>query len=87
MTSSAPRSAVTAALALCVGALAAAQDAAPADEAALRARIGEITVADVAWRQIPWKTCLLDGLATARREKKPLLYWCQIDRPFDDTRC
>jgi hypothetical protein len=61
--------------------------AASTDAAALRARIAEITVADVAWRAIPWKTCLLDGLATAQREHKPILVWCQIDRPIDDTRC
>lgn len=66
---------------------AAAQEAPPADEAALRARIAEITVADVAWRKIPWKTCLLDGLAAAQRERKPVIVWCQIDRPIDDTRC
>jgi hypothetical protein len=60
---------------------------APADEATLRSRIAAITVADVAWRAIPWKTCLLEGLVQAQRERKPLLVWCQIDRPADDTRC
>lgn len=87
MARSSMRSAAAVVLAASCGTALRAQDSPPADEAALRARIAEITVADVAWRQIPWKTCLLDGLATAQREKKPVLYWCQIDRPIDDTRC
>ncbi len=53
----------------------------------LSARVRELQVRDVAWRKIPWTSCLLDGLRTARREKKPLLLWVFIDRPVDDTRC
>ena len=54
---------------------------------AVEAKVSQIRVDDVAWRQIPWKTCILDGLATARREDKPIMLWCHIDRPVDDTRC
>ncbi len=53
----------------------------------LRERIRELKVRDVVWREIPWTSCLLDGLRKARREKKPLLLWVFIDRPVDDTRC
>lgn len=42
---------------------------------------------DVAWRKIDWKTCLLDGLAESRQQKKPILLWIFIDRPIDDERC
>ena len=42
---------------------------------------------DVAWRKIAWKSCLLEGLAEARRTGKPLMVWCYIDRPVGDTRC
>ena len=61
-----------------------AQDLPQADVAA---NIARIRADDVAWRQIPWKTCLLDGLATAQRQDKPIMFWCHIDRPVDDTRC
>jgi hypothetical protein len=58
-----------------------------AAEAALRTAIDGLRVPDVAWRKIAWKTCLLDGLAEAQRTKRPIMLWCQIDRPIDDTRC
>ena len=42
---------------------------------------------DVAWRQIAWKTCLLDGLQASRDQHKPVMLWVFIDRPIDDQRC
>ena len=42
---------------------------------------------DVAWRKIPWKTCLLEGLAAAKKQNKPIMLWIFIDRPIDDERC
>ena len=42
---------------------------------------------DVAWREVRWKTCLLDGLDESRRTGKPLMLWVFIDRPIDDERC
>ncbi len=42
---------------------------------------------DVAWRKIPWKTCLLDGLNASQQQQKPILLWIFIDRPIDDERC
>ncbi len=63
------------------------QDAIVPSQPELWKRLQALRVPDVAWRQIPWKTCLLDGLLEAKRAKKPLMLWCQIDRPIDDTRC
>lgn len=42
---------------------------------------------DVAWRKIPWKACLLEGLKASKNERKPIILWVFIDRPFDDERC
>jgi len=54
---------------------------------AIAKRIKTIRSDDVAWRKIAWKSCLLEGLAEARRTGKPLMLWCYIDRPVGDTRC
>ncbi len=64
-----------------------AQDAEVQSEPELRELVQALRVPDVAWRQIPWKTCMLEGLLEARRTQRPLMLWCQIDRPTDDTRC
>jgi hypothetical protein len=53
----------------------------------LEARIKAMKVAGVAWRQIAWKNCLLEGLKESRSKKKPVLLWIFIDRPIDDARC
>ena len=39
------------------------------------------------WREIAWKSCLLEGLKESRAQKKPVLLWVFIDRPIDDARC
>jgi hypothetical protein len=54
---------------------------------ALQAEIGALKAVDVAWRAIPWKTCLLEGLEESRATGKPVLLWIFIDRPTDDARC
>ena len=54
---------------------------------ALQAEIGALKAARVAWREIPWKTCLLDGLKESRASGRPVLLWIFIDRPTDDARC
>jgi hypothetical protein len=54
---------------------------------ALRARINGMRADKVAWRQIQWRSCLLDGLRESRTKKKPLILWVFIDRPADDARC
>jgi hypothetical protein len=53
----------------------------------LNARIEALRPATVAWRQIQWKSCLLEGLKESREKQKPLLLWVFIDRPADDARC
>ena len=54
---------------------------------ALQDEVQSLKVEKVAWRQIQWKTCLLDGLKASREQKKPLMLWIFIDRPIDDERC
>ena len=54
---------------------------------ALRAEIEALKSAKVAWREIVWHRCLLDGLKEARAKGKPVLLWVFIDRPADDCRC
>ena len=53
----------------------------------LRADIDALKAAKVAWREIAWKSCLLEGLKEARARNKPALLWVFIDRPVDDARC
>ena len=48
----------------------AAQDA-PVSVTELHAKIEELKVPDVAWREIPWKSCLLEGLRKSQRTKRP----------------
>lgn len=54
---------------------------------ALKAAIESLIAPRVAWRQIAWKNCLLEGLKESREQKKPILLWVFIDRPADDQRC
>lgn len=54
---------------------------------ALRVEIEAMRAEKVAWREIAWKPCLLDGLRQSRQQGKPLLLWIFIDRPADDARC
>ena len=54
---------------------------------ALQAQIESLKAPKVAWREIAWKSCLLEGLAEARAKNKPALLWVFIDRPIDDARC
>ena len=59
----------------------------PASPEALKARIDALKAPRVAWREIAWKSCLLEGLKESREKKKPVLLWVFIDRPADDARC
>jgi hypothetical protein len=65
----------------------AAADKKPATPEALKAEIEALKPAKVAWREIAWKSCLLEGLKESREKKKPVLLWVFIDRPTDDARC
>ncbi len=53
----------------------------------LQAEIEALKAPKVAWREIEWKSCLLEGLREARAKNKPALLWVFIDRPVDDERC
>jgi hypothetical protein len=59
----------------------------PATPDALQAEINALKAPKVAWREIAWKSCLLEGLREARAQNKPALLWVFIDRPVDDARC
>jgi hypothetical protein len=78
-------------LALLAGAVRAAESPSPMAVAnspeALKAEIEALKAAKVAWRQIAWKSCLIEGLKESREKKKPVLLWVFIDRPIDDARC
>ena len=54
---------------------------------AILAEIEALRVPRVAWREISWRSCLLEGLKESRESGKPLLLWVFIDRPADDARC
>lgn len=53
----------------------------------LTAEIEALKAAKVVWREIAWKSCLIEGLKESREKKKPVLLWVFIDRPIDDARC
>jgi hypothetical protein len=53
----------------------------------LKVEIEALKAANVAWREITWKSCLLEGLKESRANNKPVLLWVFIDRPVDDARC
>jgi len=54
---------------------------------ALTAEIEALQAPRVAWREIAWKSCLIEGLRESRDKKKPVVLWVFIDRPADDGRC
>ena len=47
---------------------------------ALKAEIEVLKPAQLAWREIQWRTCLLEGLKEAREKKKPILLWVRPQR-------
>ncbi len=59
----------------------------PPSPDALKAEIETLKAPEVAWREIAWKSCLIEGLKDSRAKKKPVLLWVFIDRPIDDARC
>lgn len=54
---------------------------------ALMAEIEVLKAPKVAWREIAWKSCLIEGLKESRDKHKPVVLWVFIDRPIDDARC
>ena len=59
----------------------------PVTPQVLKAEIEALQAAKPAWREIAWKSCLLEGLQESRAKNKPALLWVFIDRPIDDARC
>jgi hypothetical protein len=77
---------MVASLALAVGWGRGTAHAEPAPDV-LRTEIEALQADKVAWREIAWKSCLIEGLKESREKKKPVLLWVFIDRPADDARC
>jgi hypothetical protein len=54
-------------------------EAVPGKEAAtpesLKAEIESLKPDKLAWREIQWKTCLLEAFAESRAKKKPVFLW------------
>ena len=75
---------------LCAG-IAWAQEARPAKKAttpeALQKEIEGLRPTKTAWREIQWKTCLLEGLKESRAKKKPVLLWVIGPGEALDGRC
>ena len=78
---------------ICAGSVGA-EESAPLNDAkkavtaeSLTVEIEALRVPKVAWREIQWKSCLLEGLKESREKNKPVLLWIFIDRPADDARC
>ena len=53
----------------------------------LRAEIEALRPARIAWRQIQWKSCLLEALAESRAKNKPVLLWLVGPGDGLDGRC
>jgi hypothetical protein len=49
----------------------------------LKAEIETLRDAEVAWKKVEWRTCLLGALNEAAREKKPLFLWVLGGAPAD----
>ena len=54
---------------------------------AVRKEVESLRAPEVPWRQIPWKSCLIEGLSESKKTHKPVILWIFIDRPVDDARC
>ena len=54
---------------------------------ALQTEIEGLRPAKIAWREIQWQTCLLEGLKESREKKKPLLLWVVGPGEALDGRC
>ena len=78
-------------LLLAAAGIAWARDERPAKKAttpeALKAEIEGLRPAKLAWREIQWKTCLLEGLKESRAKKKPVLLWVIGPGEALDGRC
>ncbi len=47
----------------------------PASPDALKAEIEALYPAQLAWREIQWKTCLLEAFAESQAKQKPVFLW------------
>lgn len=54
---------------------------------ALRQELIALQPPKLVWREIDWNYCLLDGIAKARAQKKPVLLWAFINSDPAEERC
>ena len=76
---------------LCAGIAWAQEATSPAQKAAtpeaLQTEIEGLRPAKIAWREIQWKTCMLEALKESREKKKPVLLWVVGPGENLDGRC
>lgn len=53
----------------------------------LRSQVESLYAKQTPWREIEWRTCLIEGLNESKETGKPVVLWIFIDRPIDDERC
>ena len=54
---------------------------------ALQAEIESLRPAKLAWREIPWRSCLLEGLREARAKQRPVVLWAFGNGNPSEERC
>ena len=88
MKSRSSRFALLALSALLLGPVAGLRSASPAESPqALRQELIALQPPKLVWREIDWNYCLLDGIARARAQKKPILLWAFINSDPAEERC
>lgn len=53
----------------------------------LKTEILALAPANLVWREIEWRYCLLEGISEARAQKKPILLWAFINADPGEERC
>jgi hypothetical protein len=54
---------------------------------ALEEELSALEPPRLVWREINWRSCLLDGIREARAQKKPILLWAFINSDPAEERC
>lgn len=62
-------------------------NAATASPQAFEQELRALEPPKLVWREINWRSCLLDGIREARAQKKPILLWAFINSDPAEERC